>query len=118
MLPQKYRLPGNQIPEVLKKGKRFSFPLFNLVLLKPQTSNLKPQISRFAFVVSTKISKKAVLRNRTKRLTAESVRLLLPQIKKGYDIIFFAKKPLKEEKLQDILPAVEKGVKKAGLLKT
>lgn len=115
MLSKKFRIPGNQIPQVLKKGKRYSFPLFNLVVLKLQVTSYKLQASRFAFVVSTKISKKAVVRNRTKRLFSESVRLLFPQIKKGNDIIFFAKKPLEKEKLQDILPIVEKGLKKASV---
>ncbi|MBL7150438.1 ribonuclease P protein component [Candidatus Microgenomates bacterium] len=112
MLSKKFRLPGNQIPLVLKKGKRFSFPLFNLVVC--QQSQLLN--SRFTFVVSTKISKKAVVRNRTKRLLSEAVRLLLPQIKKGFDIIFFAKKPFLEEKLQDVMPQVEKALNKIKLL--
>lgn len=114
MLSKKYRLPGNQIPQVLKKGKRYSFPLFNLVVC--QQSQLLN--SRFAFVASLKISKKAVVRNRTKRLFSEAVRVLLPQIKKNQDIIFFAKKPFREEKLQDVLPLVEDGLKKTRLLKS
>ncbi len=118
MLSKKFRLPGNQIPQVIKKGKRFSFSLFNLVIYQRQRDKgTKGQSSCFSFVVSKKISKKAVIRNRTKRLLSESVRLLMPQIKKGHDIIFFAKKALTEEKLQDILPQVEKSLQKAGLFK-
>jgi len=116
VLSKIYRLPGSQIPLVLKKGKRSSFPPFNLVVLKPRASSLEPRASCFAFVVSSKISKKAVVRNRTKRLLSESVRLLMPQIKKGCDVMFFAKKPFLEEKLQDILPQVEKALKKVGIL--
>lgn len=133
MLSKKFRLPGNQIPEVIKKGKRFSFPLFNLVvsnqtiessrdkaIKKSNHITIKPHnhqtLSRFAFVISKKISKKAVVRNRTKRLLSESVRLLMPQIRKGCDVIFFAKKPLLEEKLQNVMPVVEKGLKKARLI--
>ena len=112
MLSKKFRLPGNQIPLVLKRGKRLSFPLFNLVICK-QSQLLN---SRFTFVVSTKISKKAVVRNRTKRLLSESVRLLLSRIKKGQDIIFFAKKAFLEEKLQDVMPQVEKALNKIKLL--
>ena len=40
----------------------------------------------------------------------------MPQIKKGCDVMFFAKKPFLEEKLQDILPQVEKALKKVGIL--
>ena len=116
MLPRNYRLSGNQIPQVLKKGKRFSSPLFNLVVYKRRTTDYLLPTSRFAFVVSLKIEKRAVVRNRTKRLLSEAVRLLLPKIKKDYKIVLFAKKPLKKEKLQDILSVLKNGLKKAGLL--
>ena len=117
MLSKTHRLPGNQIPQVLKKGKRLSFSFFNLVVLETRTQNLESSSARFTFVVSKKVSKKAVVRNRTKRLLSESVRLLMPQIKKGDDIIFFAKKALTKEKLQDVLPVVEKAFKKAKIFK-
>lgn len=118
MLPKKFRLPGNQIPLVLKRGKRYNFSLFNLVVYNQTTKQPDNQTtSRFSFIVSSKISKRAVIRNRTKRLLSESVRLLVPQIKKGREIIFFAKKALKEEKLQDVLPTIEKNLKKTRLLK-
>lgn len=117
MLPRKSRLPSNQIAEVLKKGKQFSFPLFNLVCYQQKSNKAtKQQDSCFAFVVSSKIDKRAVVRNRTKRLISEAVRLLLPQIKKDKDIIFFAKKPLKKEKLRDVLPEVEKAFRATKLL--
>jgi ribonuclease P protein component len=47
--------------------------------------------SRFGFIVSTKISKKAVVRNKIKRIIAESIRKRLPNIKKGQDIVFLIK---------------------------
>ena len=49
-------------------------------------------VSRFAFVVSKKVAKRAVDRNRMKRLMRESVHHLLPAIQPGYDIVFAAKK--------------------------
>jgi len=50
------------------------------------------KVSRFAFVVSTKVAKRAVDRNRMKRVSRESVHHLLPTIKSGYDIVFVVKK--------------------------
>ncbi len=47
--------------------------------------------SRFGFIISTKISKKAVVRNRIKRIFAECLRLKLNDIKKGLDIVFLIK---------------------------
>lgn len=47
--------------------------------------------TRIAFVVSTKISKDAVVRNTIKRRMREIVRPLLPNMTKGIDIIISAK---------------------------
>lgn len=47
--------------------------------------------SRFGFVISTKISKKAIIRNRIKRVMAEIIRLNLIKIKNGYDVVFLIK---------------------------
>ena len=47
--------------------------------------------SRFGFIVSTKISKKAIVRNRIKRVMAEIVRSSLNKLKNGYDVVFLIK---------------------------
>lgn len=47
--------------------------------------------SHFGFIVSTKISKKAVIRNRIKRIIAEVVRKRLNEIKRGLDVVFLIK---------------------------
>lgn len=47
--------------------------------------------SHFGFIISTKISKKAVIRNRIKRIMSEVVRKNLKNIKKGYDVLFLIK---------------------------
>ena len=47
--------------------------------------------SRFGFIISTKISKKAVVRNRIKRIMSEVIRKNLDKIKSGYDVLFLIK---------------------------
>jgi ribonuclease P protein component len=47
--------------------------------------------SRFGFIISTKISKKAVTRNRIKRIMSEVIRFNLTKLKKGLDIVFLIK---------------------------
>src|SRR5687768_7879368 len=47
--------------------------------------------SRFGFVISTKISKKAVERNRAKRILREAVRHQIKNAHPGFDGIFLAK---------------------------
>lgn len=56
--------------------------------------------SRFAFVVSKKIDRRSVVRNRIKRLLRSSVEDNIERIKKGNDYLFILKKELigKEKK--------------------
>ncbi len=73
--------------------------------------------SRFAFIVSTKISKKAVERNRVKRKLRETVRQLLDRIDSGFDVLFLAKKNLLEKTDKEIKEETEKLFKEAGIIK-
>ncbi|MFA6382429.1 MAG: ribonuclease P protein component [Candidatus Buchananbacteria bacterium] len=63
-------------------GKAVFSPYFRLKYL----ANGQEQ-SCFAAVVSTKISKKAVIRNRLKRQIREIIRLNLAKIKPGYNVV-------------------------------
>ncbi|MEK7169021.1 MAG: ribonuclease P protein component [Patescibacteria group bacterium] len=47
--------------------------------------------SHFGFIISTKISKKAVIRNKIKRIISEAIRKRLGSIKKGLDVIYLIK---------------------------
>lgn len=46
---------------------------------------------RFGFIISTKISKKAVIRNKIKRIMSEVIRKNLNKLKNGYDVLFLIK---------------------------
>jgi len=47
--------------------------------------------SRFGFIISTKISKLAVVRNKIKRIMSEVIRKNLKKLKSGYDVLFLIK---------------------------
>ena len=113
MLPKQHRLPGPEIPDVQQKGRHFTFPDFNLKVFYRRDN----YPNRFAFVVSSKIEKKAVRRNRLKRRLREAVRRLLPSLKLGHDIIIFAKKELAGKEYQQILSALQAAFTQARLLK-
>lgn len=84
-----------------KKGKQVSTDLFNYVYLQEDTKR-----KQIGFVVSKKISKKAVARNKIRRRLSEAVRLLLPRIKPGVKAIFFVKQKIKNSSYQEIYDRV------------
>jgi len=96
MLPKQNRLrKEKEIKDVLKNGKIFKTPYFNLYIKENQLS--KP---RFAFLVPKKFFKKAVKRNEIKRFFRMTIRKNLEEIKKGIDVVLFVKKdPQKNQKI-------------------
>ena len=77
-----------------------------LIFLKVQKNNL--DVSRFGFVVSLKISKKAVIRNKIKR----SLREVVKDFKiKGFDIIIMVKPEIVDKTYQEIKKDFENIIK-------
>lgn len=111
MLPRSQRLPAHFIPLLMKQGRRIDGERIQL-LFYPATHN------KYAVIVPTRLSKKAVARNRTKRLIVETLHNRLSTIKSGYYILIMAKRVLATEKLQDIEPEVEELLRKANLIVT
>lgn len=67
--------------------------------------------SRFAFVASLKVSKKAVMRNKIRRRLSEIVRLNSDKIKPGYDFVFIAQPGIEKQGFDEIKSAVLKCLK-------
>jgi len=113
MLSKINRLPLRQeIGKMKASGTHFSGMLLNLVVNHRQ-DNLP---SRFACIISTKVAKKAVDRNRIRRQIYGAVSTLLPEVRSGVDILIIAKgspTPTPWDKLQN---AVYLNLKKAGLI--
>ncbi|MFA6410283.1 MAG: ribonuclease P protein component [Candidatus Buchananbacteria bacterium] len=83
MIPANQRLTQDRdFKRINSLGKAYFCQLFRIKILP----NQRP-VSRLAVVVSTKVSKKATLRNRLKRQFREIIRLNREKIKTGYDII-------------------------------
>ncbi len=92
MLKRKFRLPK----ERLRAKKSLNFRDF---VLKTSENNLG--LSRFGFVVSKKIDKRAVARNKAKRFFRAYIEENLEKIKPGYDFLFILKRiPEKETIIQ------------------
>ena len=113
MLPKKYRLPlKTEFNRLKKEGKLFQGKLFGLLL----TSQNGRDLFRTAFVISNKIHKKAVKRNKARRLINEIIYELLPKIKKGFDGVFLAKKSIIKADYKQIKKEMLTVLKKAHLL--
>lgn len=81
----------------MRFGKRTQEPVLNLVCRVSDKKN-----SRFSFIVSTKIDKRATHRNRIRRLLSEAVRLHIDEIKSGLDCVFIAKKGLEGVRQKEV----------------
>ena len=70
------------------------------LFLKFSENNLR--VSRFAFIVSKKISPKAVQRNKIKRRLRDIIQKIIPEIKTGFDLVIIAQKGTGNVKFQEV----------------
>lgn len=98
MLPKHNRLKNKKdFDNVFKKGKKIAGKLIFLKALKN-----KLDFSRFGFIVSLKISKKAVVRNKIKRRLRAVIKENILNIKIGLDIIIIAKPEILDKEYKEI----------------
>lgn len=82
---------------VLRKGRTIKGRFLILKFLENSLTK-----SRFGFIVSKKISKKATERNKIKRRISEIVRIKIREIKKPIDAVFIARKSVEKQRFQEI----------------
>lgn len=87
MFKRQNRLPGGRF----YGSSFFSAPLF---ILKVKENNLG--LNRFGIVVSKKIDKRSVVRNRIKRLLREILVNLNSKITPGHDMLFIVRKGISD----------------------
>lgn len=113
MLPKENRLNQKKdFQRVFQKGKGLRE---NLLTFKWISNNLK--VSRFGFVISKKISKKAVVRNKIKRRLREKVRIKLSHLRKGIDGVIIVQPGAAKEKNQEIAKNLNKILLRAKLIR-
>ena len=113
MLARKNRLTERRNYErVQKEGVVFQSSSFGVSYLN--RGDVFP--SRFGFIVSTKIAKDAVDRNRFKRAMSEAVRMSMTDIKNGFDVIFLAKISILRVPTDMLMKEVKKSLKDIGLM--
>jgi ribonuclease P protein component len=86
-LPKPYRLPhARAFSTVYQQGRRASSKHLTLRVLQ-KVDSAAAGGSQFGFVVSQKVSKRAVVRNRLKRQVKAAVQALLPRLKSGFWVV-------------------------------
>ena len=111
MLPKENRLKKKRdFEEVFKKGKTFRE---SFLFLRVKENNLKQ--NRFGFIVSSKISKKAVVRNKIKRRLREITKEYLPRVKTGVDVVLITKPGIETKGFPEIKEILIKLFEKAGI---
>lgn len=113
MLPQNHRLPGHRIPSLIRTGKRVAGPYATLIINTVEENT----VTTFTGIVPIRLSKKAVARNRTRRLLREAIHHHMADIKTGYEVLVMAQKIMTNEKIDAIQPHITRLLQKARLLK-
>jgi len=113
MLPKENRLKRKKEFETVFKGGRIAKGKY--VFLKYLGNGTEK--TKIGFVVSKKISKLAVERNKAKRRIREIVRLRRKEIKEGLSIIVIALPPINDAPFKEIKKDMENLLKEAELIK-
>jgi ribonuclease P protein component len=114
MLAKKFRLTGTEdFERIQNNGKVYKSTNFGIAYIKRKDEGL----SRFGFIVSTKIAKDAVDRNRFKRAMSEAVRINSINLINGFDVVFLARVSIARVSTADIMKEVRISLKESGLLK-
>ncbi|MBZ1356643.1 MAG: ribonuclease P protein component [Candidatus Nealsonbacteria bacterium] len=97
---------------VFKEGKGVVSDEVVIKFIKNDLNN-----NRFGFIVSKKVSKKAVRRNRIKRVLREQVRSIIQDMSVGWDVIIIARPKISENKSSDVNQILGGVFKRIGILK-
>jgi len=112
MLPFKNRIKKKKdFEKVFQEGDSF---LGHFFILKTKKNSLSHP--RFAFVVSNKKERKAVRRNKIRRLFREAVRNYIPLLREDKDVIFIIKREARGKEYEEIKEEVEKAFKRLKLI--
>jgi ribonuclease P protein component len=107
MIPKTSRISREDFEKVMKKGGFLNSSFFTFRFLENPLKS-----THFSVVVSKKIAKTAVSRNKIRRRVYSIIKKHTKELKKPYFITFFAKKGVETAKFneveQDILKILEK----------
>ena len=114
MLSRSHRFHGhNSLSWVYRQGKSIRDPRLTL----KYSLNTKRKSFRAAVVVSRKVSKSSVIRNRIRRRIYETIRLMSNRIKGSYDLVFIVySNEMASMDQQSISRLIEEQLSEAGVI--
>ncbi len=111
MLPQKNRINKKNFPILLKRAKNFSSENIQIRMIRDYSKN-----KAFAFVVSLKVSKSAVKRNKIKRIARAITQSILKSVAEGVLVAVFFKPTIINKKYGEIKNELMNLYKKAEII--
>jgi len=104
----------NRLVSGVRFNNSYSVTSFQFVL-KEKKNELT--VNRFGIIVSKKIDKRAVGRNKIKRLLRTTLMKLYGKMNVGHDILFIVKKGILDKTKEENMIMVEKALEEAGIIK-
>lgn len=101
---------GGDFAEVLKRGQRARGEFVDLKMKK--TANVYPKAG---FLVTQKVAKRAVSRNKIKRQLRAAMGHYISGLKGGVDLLFIAKDSIRGKSFLEIKAEVQELLRKEGL---
>ncbi len=102
---------NNDFRRLYSRGRSYASSVLVTYVMRNRCGNV-----RIGITTSKKIGK-AVLRNRSRRIIREAYRALSGEVRQGVDLVFVARGKTPYVKTGDILRAMRKELKEAGVLK-
>ncbi|MAG12217.1 ribonuclease P protein component, partial [bacterium] len=110
---KKQKIQRSSFPKTFSGSKTFPSPFFTLRVFFDKKNSTTS--SRFSFVVSAKVAKKAVARNTLKRRGYAVIKKNIPNIKSGYICVFFFKKESTRVSFKDLEKEIVITLKRANV---
>ncbi len=109
-MKRRFRLTSSiDFKRVRRQGKSIAHPLVVLISLENGLDQVRIGVSAGRAVGN------AIKRNRAKRLIRSAIRPLLPELPKGYDLVFVARKPILAKKSPQVQTVIESCLQRAKL---
>ncbi|MCX6783859.1 MAG: ribonuclease P protein component [candidate division WWE3 bacterium] len=113
MLPAKYRLTSDyDFRRVKRLGKGVATPLFGLSYVAAKTQG----VTRLGIIVTNSLDKRAVYRNRVRRMFRDAWHENLESFKMGYDVVIVAFKRSLTSNYDEIRTSLNSALSKTPLL--